>query len=372
MQYPPPQHFVKSLGLMLCLILASCEGSPLGSSLEKNLEPDPRLIAEETAKGDPSQSPDPSASSDVSSTPSSQQTETTPEGETTSSAQADPPPTPTFTSSYTDIGEAPEELQQYIEDLVGLDLLQLPEVKADDTIARNPNEFLPNQVITRREYARWLMAVNNRFYADQRAKKIRPAVESSQPIFQDVGTTNIDFSAIQGLAEAGIIPSPLNGSTTAIKFRPDAPLTRKDLILWKVPLDTRAAMAAATAAEVSEVWGFQDAAKIEPAALKAVLADHGNGEFANIRRALGYTTLFQPDKGVTRAEAVAVLWRFGNSTEGITAAELLMEDDGVNDDGVNDDGVKNDGVKNDGVKNDGVKNDNEPAASGNQPAKPAE
>lgn len=173
----------------------------------------------------------------------------------------------------------------------------------------------------------WLLAVNNTFYSDQRTKKIRPAVESAQPAFQDVGKTNIDFAAIQGLAEAGIIPSPLNGSTTVVKFRPDAPLTRKDLVLWKVPLDTRAALPAATAAAVTEAWGFQDAGKIEPIALKAVLTDHSNGEFANIRRALGYTTLFQPDKAVTRAEAAAVLWRFGNSTEGITAADVLASED---------------------------------------------
>ncbi|MEM9485503.1 MAG: S-layer homology domain-containing protein, partial [Cyanobacteria bacterium P01_F01_bin.116] len=211
------------------------------------------------------------------------------------------------------------------------------------------NEFLPNAIITRREYARWLLAANNRFYGDQRAKKIRPAVESSQPAFQDVGVANIDFPAIQGLAEAGIIPSTLNGSTTAIKFRPDAPLTRKDLILWKVPLDQRAAIPDATATAVNEAWGFQDAGKIEPAALKAVLADHGNGDFANIRRALGYTTLFQPDKGVTRAEAAAVLWRFGKSTEGLTATELLASDAAQNDDNAKTgDDTKDDMPKGDG------------------------
>ncbi len=323
MQYSPRQHFVKSLVLLLCLVLAGCEGSPLGNSLEKNLEPDPQLVEEETADDDIASVPDGVATPE----PVAEEPEPS-EDETESPDQAESPAIPTFTQpSYTDIGEAPEELQQHIEDLVALDLLMLIDVKADDNIERNPNEFLPNQIITRREYARWLMEVNNRFYTDQRAKKIRPAVESSQPAFQDVGTTNIDFSAIQGLAEAGIIPSPLNGSTTALKFRPDAPLTRKDLILWKVPLDTRSALPEATAAAVTEAWGFQDAGKIEPVALRAVLADHSNGEFANIRRALGYTTLFQADKGVTRAEAAAVLWRFGNSTEGITAAELSDSDE---------------------------------------------
>ncbi|NEQ53485.1 MAG: S-layer protein [Leptolyngbya sp. SIO3F4] len=326
MQYLFRHPVFKFLGFILCLLVISCEGSPLGTSLEKNLEPDPRLVEEDAAdSGETASTSDVIASTPSSTTPVEDEPEPVTATETLETEQS---PTPTFTqASYIDIGEAPEELQQYIEDLVLLDVLMLIDVKADDDIERNPNEFLPNEIITRREYARWLLAVNNRFYSDQSAKKIRPAVESSKPAFQDVGVTNIDFSAIQGLAEAGILPSSLNGSSTALKFRPDAPLTRKDLVLWKVPLDTRAALSEATVAAVTEAWGFQDAGKIDPAALKAVLADHSNGEFANIRRALGYTTLFQPDKGVTRAEAAAVLWRFGNSTEGITASELLTSDE---------------------------------------------
>ncbi|MBE9068101.1 S-layer homology domain-containing protein [Leptolyngbya cf. ectocarpi LEGE 11479] len=325
MQYLPRQHFVTSLGFLLCLLLTSCEGSPWGTSLEKNLEPDPRLLEEETANDETTLAPNgPPSDAPVADAEEAEADQTS---ETTDAEEPVAAP-PAFKPSYTDIGEAPEELQQYIEDLVNLNVLMLIDVKADDNVERDPNDFLPNQIITRREYARWLLAVNNRFYGDQRTKKIRPAVNSSQPVFQDVGTANIDFAAIQGLAEAGIIPSPLNGSSTAVTFRPNAPLTRKDLILWKVPLDTRAALPAATATAVTEAWGFQDAGKIEPAALKAVLADHNNGEFANIRRALGYTTLFQPDKGVTRAEAAVVLWRFGNATEGISAADLLEAEEG--------------------------------------------
>ena len=177
--------------------------------------------------------------------------------------------------------------------------------------------------MTRREYARWMLAVNNKFYGGERTRKIRPGVSSSsQPVFQDVPASDPDFAAIQGLAEAGIIPSPLTGSTTTVTFRPNAPLTRKDLLLWKVPLDTRQALPEASESEVQQAWGFQDAGKIDPRTLQAVLADYQNGDFANIRRAFNYTTLFQPDKAATRAEGAAVLWRFGNPAEGITAAEI--------------------------------------------------
>jgi hypothetical protein len=75
---------------------------------------------------------------------------------------------------------------------------------------------------------------------------------------------------------------------------------------------------------VKETWGFQDATKIDPKALRAVLADYQNGEQANLRRMLGYTTLVQPNKPVTRAEAAAALWYFGYQGEGISAEEALQ------------------------------------------------
>ena len=220
---------------------------------------------------------------------------------------------------FTDLNQAPEELRSCIQDLASLGLLPL---QTSNNETANRSEFGPNQTLTRRGYARWLYATNNRFYANDASKRIRPGVPSAQPAFQDVPTSDPDFAAIQGLAEAGLIPSPLSGDTTAVNFRPDAPLTRETLVLWKVPLDTRQALPSASVEAVEQAWGFQDAARIEPRALRAVLADHQNGEFANIRRAFGYTTLFQPDRPVTRAEAAAVLCRFGNQSEGLSAQDV--------------------------------------------------
>jgi hypothetical protein len=58
--------------------------------------------------------------------------------------------------------------------------------------------------------------------------------------------------------------------------------------------------------------------------LRAVLADFQNGELANIRRVFGYTTLFQPKKPVTRAEAAAAVWYFGAEGEGVSAQDALQ------------------------------------------------
>ncbi|MGD1898275.1 MAG: S-layer homology domain-containing protein [Phormidesmis sp.] len=337
------------------LIISGCEGSRFGSSIEDSLEPDPQLAeeAEDSAEIDPSTDGDGDTDSDTSSDKDPSNAQQKPSAGAASNSDTDKPddtaskpeesPPAAIAGDYRDIDKAPEEVQPYLVDLIELDLLEVrapeaptpaptPTPTAEGTTpppkpptppaAPAADEFRPNQAMTRREYARWLLAVNNRFYAGERTRKIRPGVTSSQPVFQDVPVTDPDFAAIQGLAEAGIIPSPLTGSSTTVTFRPNAPLTRKDLLLWKVPLDTRQALPTANVSAVQEAWGFQDAAKIEPRALQAVLADYQNGDFANIRRAFNYTTLFQPDKAATRAEGAAVLWRFGNPAEGITAAEI--------------------------------------------------
>lgn len=236
---------------------------------------------------------------------------TRPSPDATASPSSSPSPAGS-PQSFSDINQAPAELRPYISDLANLGVLKG---------ADNAGEFKPNQTITRREYARWLVAANNALYTDIPAKQIRLAVEGDRPAFQDVPPADPDFAAIQGLANTGLIPSPLAGNSTTVRFRPDDPLTREELILWKVPLDTRQALPQATLDAIQQTWGFQDAAQIEPRAQRAVLADFQNSDLSNIRRAFGFTTLFQPKKAVTRAEAAAVLWHFGIEGEGISAGD---------------------------------------------------
>lgn len=233
-------------------------------------------------------------------------------------ASPSPSPSPTTTSniSFSDIEKAPQELRSYIGDLAQLGVLT-GQTKDNNTL------FEPNKNITRRVYARWLVEANNRIYRDRPARQIRLAVETGQTAFRDVSAKDPDFAVIQGLAEAGLIPSSLSGNSSATLFRPDAPLSREDMILWKIPVDTRQPLPNATIDSVKQTWGFQDANRIDPNALRAVYADFQNGDQANIRRAFGYTTIFQPKRSVTRAEAAAVLWYFGFQGDGISAQQAL-------------------------------------------------
>ncbi|WP_412458791.1 S-layer homology domain-containing protein [Gloeocapsopsis dulcis] len=222
--------------------------------------------------------------------------------------------------TFNDTNQAPQELRQYLQDLTALGVLPLQSTSKSSS---STTQFEPSKTVTRREYARWLVTANNQFYANSPAQQIREASSSAQPAFQDVPSSDADFPIIQGLAEAGLIPSPLSGSSTTVLFRPDAPLTREQMILWKVPLDTRSSLPNASVDAVQQTWGFQDAAKIEPRALQAVLADFQNSDRSNIRRVFGYTTLFQPKKTVTRAEAAAALWYIGSASEGVSAQDAL-------------------------------------------------
>jgi hypothetical protein len=213
-----------------------------------------------------------------------------------------------------DLGTTPQPLQAYVQDLYRLGVL---------TDTGNTTGFNPNQPVTRRVFARWLMAANNRIFADRAARQIRPANSGDTPAFRDVPAKDPDFAVIQGLAAAGYIPSPLSGNSTQALFRPDAPLSREVLLQWKVPVDVRQNLPTATLEGVRQVWGFKDINRITPEALPAVLADYQNGDQANIRRLFGSTLLLQPQKPVSRAEAAAALWYIGYQNDGLSAQDGL-------------------------------------------------
>ena len=262
-------------------------------------------------------------SATTASQPSSKQELASPTVQPTVAKQPDEP-SPAQQQNSTDLDKVPEQLRQQIQDLEALGVLTINPSGAKSNQNSTSTQFEPNKTITRREFARWLVAANNQIYVNRPGQQIRLPSETSQPAFKDVPRSDPDFQNIQALAEVGLIPSPLTGDSTAMLFRPDAPLTRENLVLWKVPLDTRQALPTASIDSAKQTWGFQDVGKIDPKALRAVLADFQNGDQSNIRRVFGYTTLFQPKKPVTRGEAAAAIWYFGSQGEGLSAKEALQ------------------------------------------------
>jgi hypothetical protein len=219
--------------------------------------------------------------------------------------------------TFSDIEQIPPPVRNFVQDLGNLGVIT----------PYQGTQFNPNVAITRREFARWLVQANNTLFANNPGKQLR--LSYSGTAFQDVKPNDPDFPYIQGLADAGLIPSSLRGDSNALLFRPNAPLTREDLIRQKVALDTRQ-LPDASVESIKQTWGFQDVNKIDPLVLRHLYADYQNGDQANIRRVLGYTTLFQPKKPITRAEAAAALWYFGYQGDGISAADILQNPNQAN------------------------------------------
>lgn len=219
--------------------------------------------------------------------------------------------------NFTDLAAVPEALRSPIIDLQNLGTISPVKSPGQEDL------FKPNQLIQRREYARWLVNTNNKLYANRPTRQIRLADSNTTSAFVDVRSGDPDFAVIQALVNTGLIPADSNPSNSR-RFRPNEPVSREVLLQWKIPLDLRSALPSANLEAVKQAWGFQDSDRLNPVNFKYVLADFKLGDLSNIRRSFGYTTLFQPQKYVTRAEAAAALWYFGTPEDGLSAQNALQ------------------------------------------------
>uniref|UniRef100_A0ACD6AQ20 Uncharacterized protein n=1 Tax=Avena sativa TaxID=4498 RepID=A0ACD6AQ20_AVESA len=170
---------------------------------------------------------------------------------------------------------------------------------------------------TRREYARWLVVASNSLSRNTYSK-VCPAMyieNVSELAFDDVTTEDPDFPFIQGLAEAGLISSKLSRSDMNISgnvenshyfFSPESPLSRQDLVSWKMALDKRQ-LPEVDKNSLYKRSGYIDIDKIDAAAWPALAADLGAGDQSITALAFGFTRLFQPNKPVTKGQAALAL-----------------------------------------------------------------
>lgn len=324
--------------------LSACQGSKLGSSLEGAISPASNAPEPESSEPIAVNSANPVAQPSISPTPQVTPSDRPTPQLTTSNTnqklnldrimaaialQAIPkssaPQQPSLTdylairfeaiapttATFSDISQAPNSLQPWLKDLNKLGTIE-PKIR---------QEFQPNTLIARREYARWLFKTNNRLYQKQPSRQIRPAQPTDNPSFNDIPKNHPDFAIVQGLANAGLI--------TGDRFRPNDPLLREELVQWKIPLDIRQPLPSANVENIEQLWGFQDSDRISDNALRSIFADGQLGDLANIRRSFGFTTILQPQKPVTRAEAAASLWYFGTAIDGISVTKAL-EVEGLN------------------------------------------
>ncbi|KAK1267158.1 hypothetical protein QJS04_geneDACA000407 [Acorus gramineus] len=182
----------------------------------------------------------------------------------------------------------------------------------------------PGDVCTRREYARWLVSASGALSRNS-ASKVYPAMyieNVTQLAFDDITPDDPDFASIQGLAEAGLIQSrlsgyelndSLDGEQGSIQFFPESPLSRQDLVSWKMALE-KSWLQKVDKKTLYQCSGYIDIDRINPDAWPALVADLSAGEQGITALAFGYTRLFQPNKPVTKAQA-AIALATGDATE---------------------------------------------------------
>ncbi|MBA0610760.1 hypothetical protein Godav_011555 [Gossypium davidsonii] len=229
---------------------------------------------------------------------------------------------PTPRSSFSPVGiPAPSAVSADLQVLPGevlvpavVDQFQGQALAALQVLKVIEAEALPGDLCTRREYARWLVAASNALSRNV-VSKVYPAmyVENvTELAFDDIIPEDPDFSSIQGLAEAGLISSKLsnqellNYNRGPVYFSPESPLSRQDLVSWKMALEKRQ-LPEADREILYQLSGFIDIDKINPDAWPALVADLSTGEPGIIALAFGCTRLFQPNKPVTKAQAAVAI-----------------------------------------------------------------
>ncbi|XP_061957112.1 uncharacterized protein LOC133678687 isoform X1 [Populus nigra] len=174
-----------------------------------------------------------------------------------------------------------------------------------------------SDLCTRREFARWLVTASSALSRSM-LSKVYPAMyieNFTELAFDDITPDDPDFSSIQGLAEAGLISSKLSSGgllSSSVEnqgpfyFAAESPLSRQDLVSWKMALEKRQ-FPEADKKMLYKVSGFRDIDKLNPDAWPALVADLSAGDQGIISLAFGCTRLFQPDKPVTKAQAAVAL-----------------------------------------------------------------
>ncbi|MCG6134298.1 MAG: S-layer homology domain-containing protein [Nostoc sp. LLA-1] len=182
------------------------------------------------------------------------------------------------------------------------EIQQLAELGVIETAS---GEFQPLAPMTRGEFITWLVKTYNELHRDP----IR-LPQGGTPSFPDVPVSHSYFTYIQAAHDAGYLAGFEDGN-----LRPDAALTREQMIVLKTSLDANVAPSSRSPESlrnfIGRTRGFTDANQISERYLLKIAFDLGNGASNfNFAHVYGKTQVFAPQKPVTRAEAAIVLSRF--------------------------------------------------------------
>jgi hypothetical protein len=173
--------------------------------------------------------------------------------------------------------------------------------------------FQPSAPMTRGEFVAWLVKTYNELH-----RTPIHLTTTSTATFPDVPSSHPFFVYIQSAHDAGLLAGFEDGN-----FRPDALLTREEMIVLKSPLDITGTGHDRRSSEnlrnfIGRTRGISDVNEITEAYLGYIAFDLGNAASGrNFERVYGRTNNYRPQEPVTRAEAAVLLSQFrrGESVE---------------------------------------------------------
>lgn len=173
-------------------------------------------------------------------------------------------------------------------------------------IEATSERFEPATSITRGEFITWLVKTYNELHENP----IRIS-ETAVSTFPDVAVSHSHFIYIQAAHDAGFLAGFSDGT-----FRPDEMLTREQAIAIKGRLDTTGTGKDSRSPDKLRIFmektkGFQDTTAMSDEFIPYLAFDFGNAAGGrNFQRVYGTTTIYAPQKTVTKAEAAILLSQF--------------------------------------------------------------
>jgi S-layer homology domain len=240
--------------------------------------------------------------------------ETAPESTSTALESASPAPAVQATTvAYTDLSGTFGQKQ--ITDLAALGVFGPP-----------TGTFNPNGSITRADFVKWLVQANNAIFANDPDKVIRKS-QVTKSAYPDVAPSHPDFAYIQGMYDAGFAIGFPDKT-----FKPDAPLTREQMIAIKEAVDRGGVDKYYVSFWDSTTPDWKDKAQINKQFRGAIGEDSGLDRQAvaqaqqqlvigNVPRTFGAIAMLRPQQPVTRGEAALILWKIGAHNDHVLNAK---------------------------------------------------
>jgi S-layer homology domain len=178
-------------------------------------------------------------------------------------------------------------------------------------------QFKPNDPITRGEYAKWLVMLNNIYFNDDPTRQFR-LPQSPETTFVDVPQSNQYWKYIQALSDAGYVVG-----VDATHFAPDRLLTRQEMVAIKYQVDTGYKKTPDPSDNATDLPEFVDANQVSKLYITMIIDDLHDGGTHNIARIWGKTVYLHPTQSLTRAEAAASLSDIAdrNVTDVVTSSQ---------------------------------------------------